>query len=154
MANARTRFDTICEYLGRMHEASVGQLYGKPCVLIKGHAFLVFCFDGMAFRLRGRVRLQATTLEGARYWDPLGRDIPSMDWVLIPEQHFLRWDRFALDAARFAKEGFSVRDLPRGTVPVEAPATNPAERSLRRLVPSFNLSKLWALVPIGRAERS
>lgn len=154
MANARTRYDTICEYLVRTHDASLGQLYGKPCALIKGHAFIVYCFDGVAFRLRGRVRLQASALPGARYWDPLGRDIPSMDWILIPEVHFLRWDRFGLDAARFSKEGFSVRDLPRGSVTVEPPTANPAERSIRKLVPSFSLAKLWSLVPIGRAERN
>lgn len=154
MANARTRYDTICEYLVRTHDASLGQLYGKPCTLIKGHACIVFCFEGVAFRLRGRVRLQASALAGARYWDPLGRDIPSMDWILVPEAHFLRWDRFALESARFSKEGFSVRDLPRGSVKVDAPVDNPAERSLRKLVPSFSFAKLWSLVPLGKAERN
>jgi hypothetical protein len=155
MANARTRYDTICEYLVRTHETSLGQLFGKPCAMIKGHAFMVFCFDGMAFRLKGRVRLQASALAGSRYWDPMGRDVPNMDWIYVPEAHFLRWDRFALDAARFCKEGFSVRDLPRGSVTVEAPTTpDPADRSIRKLVPAFSFSKLWSLVPmLGRSDR-
>lgn len=155
MANARTRYDTICEYLVRTHETTLGQLFGKPCAMIKGHAFMVFCFDGMAFRLKGRVRLQASALPGARYWDPLGRDVPSMDWIYVPEAHFLRWDRFGLDAARFCKEGFSVRDLPKGSVPAAPPAADdPSQRSVRRLVPSFSLSKLWSLVPmLGRGDR-
>jgi len=155
MANARTRYDTICDYLARTHEASTGQLYGKPCALIRGHAMIVFCFDGVAFRLRGRVRLQASALEGARYWDPLGRDLMNMDWIFVPEAHFLRWDRFALESARFAKEGFGSRD---GAVGRDAPTveekSNPADRSIRRLVPSFSFAKLWALVPIGKAERN
>lgn len=154
MANARTRYDTICEYLVRAHETSLGQLFGKPCAMIKGHAFMVFCFDGMAFRLKGRVRLQASALQGARYWDPLGRDLPSMDWIYVPEAHFLRWDRFALDSARFCKEGFGVRDLPKGSLKVEPPADDPSQRSVRKLVPTFSLSKLWALVPMfGRGDR-
>jgi hypothetical protein len=148
MANARTRYDTICEYLVRHHEASLGQLYGKPCALIKGHAFMVFCFDGVAFRLKGRVRLQASALPGARYWDPLARDVPSMDWVHVPEAHFLRWDRFAIESAKLSKEGFGPRDLFRAKVEESNPPADPAERSVRRLVPSFSLSKLWSLVPL------
>lgn len=154
MANARTRYDTICEYLVRTHEASTGYLYGKPCAMIKGHAFIVYCFDGVAFRLRGRVRLQASALQGARYWDPLGRDVPSMEWIFIPLPHFLRWDRFALESARLGKEGFGGREAIRGTTSAEPAMPDPAERSVRRLTPSFSLSKLWSLVPVfGKSER-
>jgi hypothetical protein len=154
MANARTRYDTICEYLARTHEASLGHLFGKPCAMIRGHAFIVYCFDGVAFRLRGRVRLQASALGGARYWDPLGRDVPNMDWIHVPEVHFLRWDRLGLEAARFAKEGYGSRDVVRSSAPAEAMPEDPAQRSIRRLVPSFSFSKLWALVPlVGRSER-
>lgn len=154
MANARTRYDTICEYLARAHDASTGQLYGKPCALIRGHAFMVFCFDGMAFRLRGRLRLQASALPGSRYWDPLGRDVPSMEWVCIPEAHFLRWDRFALESAKLAKEGFSARDaLIKPTTPAEPAADDPSQRSVRKLIPTFSFAKLWSLVPMGRASQ-
>lgn len=153
MANARTRYDTICDYLARSHEASKGYLYGKPCAMLKGHAFIVYCFDGMAFRLRGRVRLQASALPGARYWDPLGRDSPSMEWIFVPEVHFLRWDRFAVESARLGKEGFG-RDAVRGSNVPEPEQVDPAERSVRRLTPSFSLSKLWSLVPLfGKSER-
>jgi hypothetical protein len=149
MANARTRYDTICDYLVRHHEARLGQLYGKPCALIQGHAFMVFCFDGTAFRLNGRLRLQASALPGARYWDPLGRKTPSMDWVHVPEAHFLRWDRFAIEAAKIAKQGFGPSNLGRPRVGEQSPPlADPAERSIRRLAPSFSLSRLWSLVPL------
>jgi hypothetical protein len=153
MANARTRYDTICDYLVRTHEATVGYLYGKPCAMIRGHAFIVYCFDGVAFRMRGRVRLQASALSGARYWDPLGRDLPSLEWIFVPEAHFLRWDRFALESARLGKEGFG-RDAVRGIATPEPAALDPAERSVRKLTPTFSLSKLWSLVPVfGKSER-
>lgn len=153
MANARTRFDTICEYLARTHEASLGQLYGKPCAMIKGHAFIVYCFDGVAFRLSGRTRLQASALSGARYWDPLGRDVPNMDWIHVPEAHFMRWDRLALESARLGKDGFRGALL-RSSAPEEQPISDPSQRSVRKLVPSFSFSKLWSLMPlVGRAER-
>jgi len=154
MANARTRYDTICEYLVRTHETSLGSLYGKPCAMIKGHAFMVYCFDGMAFRLRGRVRLQASALPGAKYWDPLGRDVPSMEWIFVAETHFLRWDRLALESARFCKEGYGGREVSRGQAEVVSTADDPAQRSVRNVASSFSFSKLWALVPLlGRGER-
>jgi hypothetical protein len=153
MANARTRFDTICDYLRRTHDASIGYLYGKPCAMIKGHAFIVYCYDGVAFRLRGRVRLQASALPGTRYWDPLGRDVPSMEWIFVPEVHFLRWDRLALESARIGKEGFG-REAVRGVPTAEPQPADPAERSVRKLTPTFSLSRLWSLVPVfGKTER-
>jgi hypothetical protein len=76
-----------------------------------------------------------------------------MEWILVPQVHFLRWDRFALESARLGKEGF-VRDAVRGTPTPEPQLADPAERSVRKLAPSSTLSKLWSLVPLfGKAER-
>ena len=120
MANARTRFDTILDYMVRRHDASAGWLYGKPAGLLNGQAFMAFHSEGMAFQLRGRVRLQASTLAGAKFWDPKGADIPSMNWITIPNAHFLRWDRYAVDAMHQLKEGV-------GTRPVAAPVLGPPQ---------------------------
>lgn len=155
MANSRTRFDTIRDYMVRAHDAAPGHLYGKPCAMHLGHAFIAFCFDGMAFRLRGRVRLQALALKGAKYWDPIGRSDPQMDWIYVPEDHFLRWDRLAVEAYRCAKEGFGARaGISRATAEVASPDSNPEERTVRRLNPSGVMSKLWSLVPIFRKEEA
>lgn len=148
MANARTRYDTISEYLVRAHECALGQLYGKPCVMKAGHAFCAYAFLGMAFRLKGRVRLQAMALPGAKFWDPLGRSDPQMDWVLVPVEHFLRWDRFAIEAVRLAEEG-KLASL--GPKPERAPdaAADPALRSVRDIAPpKFRFANIWKLVPI------
>ncbi|MCB1609138.1 MAG: hypothetical protein KDI71_19410 [Xanthomonadales bacterium] len=119
MANARTRFDTIREYMVRSHRASSGTLYGKPCAMLDGHAFLYFHQDWAAFLLKGRVRLQALALPGARFWDPMGREGASMDWVIVPDAHFLRWDRLAIEAVKVAhKHG-------EGRRPVAGPAEGP-----------------------------
>ncbi|MEZ5442481.1 MAG: hypothetical protein R3F15_13470 [Lysobacterales bacterium] len=120
MANARTRFDTICEYMVRSHGASVANLYGKPCATVRGHAFLYFHQNFAAFKLRGRVRLQALALAGAKFWDPLGREGPSMEWVLVPDAHFLRWDRFAVEAVK------QVEKESGGRRPEAGPAQGPA----------------------------
>ncbi len=123
MANARTRFDTIREYMVRSHSATSGTLYGKPCALLNGHAFLYLHQDWAAFLLKGRVRLQALALPGARFWDPLGRDGPSMDWVIVPDTHFLRWDRLAIEAVKVARAHGQGRRPTAG--PVEGPPQPP-----------------------------
>lgn len=105
MANARNRFDTIMDYMVRAHEVVGAPLFGRPAGLFHGEAFMVFHNDGMAFRLRGRARLQALALAGTKFWDPMGRDVPNMEWVSIPVAHFLRWDRFAIDALHHVKAG-------------------------------------------------
>lgn len=108
MANARTRFDTICEYLARNHDnVVVGRVYGFPCALQHGYPFVAMVNeDMMGFRLHGRVRLQALALMGAKFWDPLNRtDEHGMDWVKVPGEHMIRWDRLGLEALRCSKEG-------------------------------------------------
>jgi hypothetical protein len=107
MANARSRFETICEYLVRNHDSvATGRVYGYPCAMQQGHAFIAMVSeDLMAFKLHGRVRLQALALIGAKFWDPLNRtDEHGMDWVKVPAEHLLRWDRLALEAYRCSKE--------------------------------------------------
>jgi hypothetical protein len=108
MANARSRFDTICEYLVRNHDSVVlGRVYGYPSALQQGYAFIAMVNeDTMAFKLHGRVRLQALALIGAKFWDPLNRtDEHGMDWVKVPAEHLVRWDRLAIEAHRCCSEG-------------------------------------------------
>lgn len=149
MANARTRFDTICEYLMRTREVRRGQLFGKPCLDFAGVPIIAFAWDGMAFRLKGRHRLQALGTPGAKFWDPMERAQPEFDWVLVPEAQFLRWDRFALDAIKLAEKGVNLRSTfgPRAEPAPDADA-RPELRSVRDVKPSGALSRLWSLVPI------
>ncbi len=98
MANARSKFDFIAGYLIRAHDVVQAPLFGKPALMLNGEPFVVFHFDGMAFRLRGRQRLQASALAGAKYWSPINPDVPNMDWVSVPVAHFTRWDRLAIES--------------------------------------------------------
>lgn len=131
MANARTRFDVIREYMVRQHEAKAEFLYGRPSASVNRRAFVVFIVDHMAFRLHGRALLQALTLKGAKPWDPLGRYPDRVEWAILPPEHFLRWDRLAIEAYRYARDGRSPGDVtatpmsagPRITPP--APVTAP-----------------------------
>jgi hypothetical protein len=104
MANARTRFDNISEFMQRQHEASASLLYKQPAVEVGGTPFLFYMMPGMAFRLRGRAREQALALPGARLWAPMGEAPQNSPWVLVPVSQFLRWDRLAIDALRYAQD--------------------------------------------------
>lgn len=109
MANARSRYDTIAGYLQHTHEAQAGLLYGKPGLMLQGHAFAAYQPDAMAFRLHGRSLALASALPGATGWDPLHADRSVPGWVLIPVQQMLRWDRLALDAVGCAREALERR---------------------------------------------
>jgi hypothetical protein len=108
MANSRSSFDNICEYLIRNHDnVAAGRVYGFPCAMQQGQPFIAMVADDMmGFKLHGRVRLQALALIGAKFWDPLNRtDEHSMDWIKVPAEHMVRWDRLAIEALRCSKEG-------------------------------------------------
>ena len=109
MANARSRYDTIAGYLQRAHEVQAGLFYGKPCLMLQGHAFAAYQPVAMAFRLHGRSLALALALPGAKGWDPRYADRSVPGWILIPVEQVLRWDRLALDAVRCAREASARR---------------------------------------------
>ncbi len=121
MANARTRFDTIADFMQREHGAALTTLYRQPAVQIGTTPFLFYLLPGIAFRLRGRVRDQALRLSGTKAWGPRGAAAASSPWVLVPVDHFLRWDRLAIEALRQAEEGQPARPAARPTAGPPAP---------------------------------
>lgn len=150
MANARSRFDTISEYMMRAHEVVRAPLFGRPAALYKGEPFMVFHNDGMGFRLRGRARLRAMALPGVKFWDPLGRDLPNMDWITVPIAHFLRWDGFAIDALHQLKQG------PSGPVPAKVEGPPPAPPAANRWAENIKalLAKIETLSLAPQAARA
>ncbi|MEO8671731.1 MAG: hypothetical protein ABI411_10490 [Tahibacter sp.] len=136
MANARTRYDTIAEFMQREHDASSSMLYAKPAMQIGGTPFLFYMMPGMAFRLRGRARDQALALPGSSLWAPLGQPQQNSPWVLVPVAHFLRWDRLSIEALRFAQEGETARPRaqPSQGPPPEPPAATRWRDSIKTLL--------------------
>jgi len=104
----------------RAHDATQSMTYSKPSVLLHGRPFLCFHLEGMAFRMRGRARLQALAMPGAKLWDPLIDFRPDPEWVWVPTIHVLRWDRFAMDAYRQQKDQGSAAFV-RTTAPIPPP---------------------------------
>lgn len=151
MANARTRYDTICDYLVRSHGAQPGRLFGKPCLLLRQRPFIAWAGESMGFRLSGRQRLQALALPGARFWDPMDREQPVFGWIALPSEQFLRWDRYAIEAARQAEHDTGDDFTPRAEA-APGPDSRPELRAVRPLKPTGVLSRLWSLVPLGARD--
>lgn len=136
MANARTRFDTIAEYLARQHEGKRDVVNGRPAVLVKQRPAVVYVNEQVAFRLHGRVLLQALTLKGSKPWHPFDQEPIPVEWALVPTDHFLRWDRLAIEALRCTRDGRRIADLnpavdPPRREPPPAPQTTPKGLSER-----------------------
>lgn len=135
MANARSRYDTIAGYLQRAHEVQAGLFYGKPCLMLQGHAFAAYQPVAMAFRLHGRSLTLALALPGAKGWDPRYADRSVPGWILIPVEQVLRWDRLALDAVRCAREAsarrISYTAPPQPAIVAAPPPSNPASLAQR-----------------------
>ena len=144
MANARTRYDTISEFLQREHDASAVSLYGKPAVQLGATPFLYYATNGMAFRLQGRVREHALTLPGSTAWTPIGQLKDTSPWVLVSAAHFLRWDRLAIEALRYAQEGDLRRPQaqPSNGPPPEPPASTRWRDNIKALMEKASAFRL------------
>ncbi len=80
------------------------QLFGKPCFKINRKAFLAFFQNEMVFKLSGDAHEKAMKLEGAKLFDPSGKDHPMKEWVQVPYEHNQQWPKFAKAAAKFVTE--------------------------------------------------
>jgi len=140
MANARTRYETLADYLVRNREARDGSLYGKPCLTFEGEPFLTWHRDAVAFRLSGRALNNALSLKGSTPFDPLTPDKPPPGrpgWVRVPPENFMSWDRLAMDAMRCARlaqsQHVSWEPPPPPPPPVEAPPRSTGESLAARV---------------------
>jgi len=148
MANARSTFDMIGDYLQRAHEVDVGLLYGKPSLSLQGRPFAAYQPDAMAFHLHGRVLAQALALPGARPWAPRVAEGSAPGWVLLPAEHALRWNRYALEALRCEREASERRvsyALPEAPPPAAPEPAASSVQSLTERVKAANAGGFAAL---------
>ena len=77
------------------------QLFGKPCFKINRKAFVAFFQNEMVFKLSGDAHTAALNLDGAKLFDPSGREMPMKEWVQVPSVHQELWPDFAKAAAQY-----------------------------------------------------
>lgn len=152
MANTRSKFDMIAEYLVRSHEGvETATIYRRPGMRHFNEPFCLFHKEGMAFRLHGRSLTSALALPGAQPFDPANPDKPPPGWpgwVWVPPGQMLRWDRLSTDALRCLREANATGRVswktpePLPPAPPEPPPSTPD--SLAARVKKFVGSSLWS----------
>lgn len=155
MANARTHYNALVEYLVRNREAKVGTLFGKSCLMFADEPFLMLFRDSVAFRLHGRALTSALALRGSQPFDPLNPEKPPPGrpgWVLVPASQFVAWDRLAMDSMRCVRvardQNVSWKPAPPPPEPVAAPPTSTPASLAQRVASALAnglLSKLTFL---------
>jgi hypothetical protein len=152
MANPRSKFEMLSEYLSRTHEGvSVAEIYRRPGLKHRTEPFCLYFNDGMAFRLHGRSLVAALELAGVLPFDPLNPDKPPPGrpgWVWAPPSQMLRWDRLCTEALRClrqADDGARVSWKLPEPPPLAAPEPAPSSStSLAERVKKFLGGNSWS----------
>jgi hypothetical protein len=96
MDNGLERFDAIADDLAGSHEdVRRSQMFGAPCIKVKGKAFACYSGQRMVFKLRGEAHAAALALAGAALFDPSGLGRPMREWVTVPPEQADRWEELA-----------------------------------------------------------
>lgn len=105
MSVSEDRFQAVAADLAARSGVGQAKAFGMPGLKSNGKVFAGLFGEDMVFKLGAGepAHEEALALDGARLWDPSGKDRPFKDWVQIPPAHADRWaslaDR-ALEALR------------------------------------------------------
>ncbi|MEW6468322.1 MAG: hypothetical protein AB1458_05320 [Bacteroidota bacterium] len=81
--------------------AALSQMFGKPCLKLKGKAFACLFDSCMVFKLGGDSHHDALELSGSRLFDPSGKKRPMKEWVQVSYRHRDKWAALAKKAAAY-----------------------------------------------------
>ncbi|WP_409340850.1 hypothetical protein [Paenibacillus sp. MBLB4367] len=98
------RFTAIGEEMRSAHQAEFGQMFGKKVLKHKGKAFAAFYRDEMVFKLKGVAHREALSKEGAKLWDPSGKNMPMKEWVQVGQPFIADWRELAESALKSLEE--------------------------------------------------
>lgn len=101
MTKEKELFLTIGEEL---EEATLSQLFGKPCFKINKKAFVCFFQNEMVFKLTGEDLSEALSFDGSQLFDPSGKGRPMKEWVQVPFHYQEHWNTFAIAAKKYVLE--------------------------------------------------
>ena len=100
MPDAQEHYDRVADMLAAGHGVVRGTAFGMPGLKLGTKIFAGLFGDDMVFKLGAgsKVHAGALKLQGAKLWDPSGRDRPFKDWVQVPVVHAKRWGELAEEA--------------------------------------------------------
>ena len=103
--NTKALFDQIARDLALRYDGvSTGKIFGTPCIKTHGKAFAAFSEDAIALKLASDDHRVALALDGARLWDPSGKQRPMKEWVHIPFENAHAWTNTAEQALRYVEQ--------------------------------------------------
>ena len=85
--DAEKQFEQLTKYLAENKDVLSSQMFGKPCLKVKGKAFLALHQKLLVFKLPGDAHKKALSQKGAALWDPSGKGRPMKEWVAIPAEN-------------------------------------------------------------------
>ena len=101
----RALFDQIASDLAVNYDGvTTGQIFGKACIKTHGKALAAFFQGDIALKLAGDDHQTALALEGARLWDPSGKQRPMKEWVQIPFACAEAWPDLAVQALKYVEQ--------------------------------------------------
>ncbi len=95
--SAEKHYQQLTQLLVENKNVASSQMFGKPCLKVKGKAFLALHKTTLVFKLSGDSHKLALAQKGAVLWDPSGKGRPMKEWVAIPAENLS-------DAAALAKQ--------------------------------------------------
>ncbi|MFK7757861.1 MAG: hypothetical protein AB8B53_13105 [Flavobacteriales bacterium] len=88
--------DLFEKLVAQVPEASLGQMFGKPCGKLNKKAFVAFYQDQMVFKIgKEEIAELLHKYEGAQNWDPSGKGRPMKDWIQVPAEFSNHWEGLA-----------------------------------------------------------
>lgn len=95
-------YDGVAAEIVSSSPATTGKMFGMPCLMNDGKAFVGFFNGDMVFKLTALAHAEALELPGARLFDPSGRGRSMKEWVQIPAEHADRWLEFGQEALDYS----------------------------------------------------
>lgn len=103
---ASPRFDAFAaDVVLRHDDIDEGDLFGMPCLRVRGKAFAGWHDGGVVFKLpKGRYD-EIAALPGTAPYEPQSKGRASGTWLLVPSPYRQRWRELADDAIAFVSRG-------------------------------------------------
>ncbi len=101
MSIAAAEYAKLAGHFAGREGIESGQMFGKPCLKIKGKAFIAQHLETMVFKLGGPASADALALKGAKHWDPSGMGRPMKEWIAVPVRASADFERLAAAAFDF-----------------------------------------------------
>jgi hypothetical protein len=88
--------------LKQVKSSEISQMFGKPCLKLNGKAYAAWHQDCMIFKLKGEERETTLKLNGAKMWDPSGKDRPMKEWIQLGQMHEAHFKKLIVSASKNA----------------------------------------------------